>query len=155
MAWGDNWGNQPGQNALALAAAFQDGRVVGTSKNNVEISRDGVVWYTCNGQAIARRILDEHLPKWTARALEGEGAYERLAFRAGSADKATARHLKALGVEAEWLSGGRPFLMNGVDVSDSGWYTLEQLASMPKWEELFEPRPSRIYVPNPTLPLFA
>lgn len=156
MAWGDAWGSGPRESHKELAKAFWEGRTKWKSRDRsigVSANSYSFVFYYYR-TAIARRVKQEAIPSMVADALNDQSwGCRALEFTSGRADAATARHLQALGVDAKFQTRKRPFLMNGVAVKSGEWYTLEELAAMPKWvEPKKQPRPERFV--NLSMPLF-
>jgi len=165
MSWGDSWGSSPCSNALRLAAAFMEGRELGGNGRTRVSINPSQTWldYYYKDATIARWTPPSLLPDIIARKLAGEYIYETIPvmqFRCYHGDKGEARHLKGLGVDAEWQWGKRPFLICGVDASKGEWHTLAEWAELEKWEEPKKPA-KPVYYPqhepfiNLTLPLFA
>jgi hypothetical protein len=157
MSWGDSWGNSPGDNAKALAKAFYEGRELRRGKSYVEFHRfEPRIEYHYDGAVIAWYTPASKLIEMIADRLT-EGVQSRrwpLQFRCHYGTKAEARHLKALGLEAEWQYDKKPFLLFGVDAIGEGWHTIEEWKATPKWAEPPKLlRPERFV--NLTMPLFA
>lgn len=168
MPWGDVWGSRPGKTVQRIADAFADGRELGSHKGMSYTERlaNGLLVYNYRSRPIAMKADEQTIAQWVTDALEGWTGYAEVnaqyrdmkpRYRCAISDKAEMRHLKALGVEAEWQYGKRPFLICGVDAMNGVWRTLEEWAALPKWvEPAPEPkRPAPERFVNRTLPLFA
>jgi hypothetical protein len=165
VSWGDNWGGGPCNNARTLAKAFYEGRerTFGQSfvsfEQTILMDAPLAVVYHYKHSAIARFTPECLAPGLVAHRLETGRSFTRrpLQFCIRYPSKGLARHLMALGVEAEWQYGGRPFLVFGAEVPGYGdWWTIEELKALPKW---VEPPPTpkqqrRDRFVNLTLPLF-
>lgn len=167
MTWGDSWGSSPCNNARWLAKAFYDGLERGSGKQSYverpmrgwgqDAKRGKTLEYYYKGAVIARGTPPGLIPFLIAeRLLDGEKFIEQpLEFRCHYGDKGEARHLRALGLEAAWQYGGRPFLIFGVEASGQGWHTIDEWKAMPKWIETpTVPKRRRVQFTNLTLPLF-
>lgn len=161
MAWGDTWGSSPSSYHRELAEAFFAGKPRGTAAKACVRCHDTYSSYELQGRDIARFSAPEQVAEAIARKLTGDDeidVYPEMVFRCARNDKMEMRHLKALGVEAEWQGGKLPFLAFGVDVMDSEWRTIEQVKAMPKWvpkskEARVQPQRERFV--NMTMPLFS
>ena len=163
MAWGDSWGLSPCKNARRAAKAFFEGRDIGSSRDSCYVRFGPGPWmqYYYKGYVIARytppvMMTEELKAKLVADALKGEGvkAFPELVFCPIVLDKGEARHLQALGVDAQWQWGGKPFLCFGANIEGKGWLTIEQCKHLPKWVEPPKPvRPRREPFVNLTMPL--
>jgi hypothetical protein len=151
--WGGGWGDHVPETARTVAKAFYAGRTC--KRGNCET--DGSV-YRLENTVIARRIKPEDIPAHVARKLEGYLDTRReLEFTwSGWPTKMTARHLCALGVDAQCYGIKKPSArFNNVEVEYDRWYTPDEITKL---------RPPPI-VPksvrrdtgfvNLTLPLFA
>jgi hypothetical protein len=154
MSWWGGHGNRAPETAKAVAEAF----FAGKKRKRSNCRTDGEHYYledTC----IARRIKPEDIPKAIAAALEGMRWGKRpLEFSYSSwPTQMTARHLKALGVNAECYGRKSPVAkFNGVEVDSNRWYTPAEIAALgPPPPPL--PKPSRAEERrcNKTMELFA
>ena len=138
---GFGYGHGTPQTAKDVAAAFFAGR----ERTRSNCRTDGKS-YELVDTVIARRLDPDEVPTHLALALLGK-TYQRpleFSFNGWPTDM-TCRHLNALGIKAEIVKeysygpkGGmiNPTevpLLNGRQVSAHRWYTLEELATMPKW----------------------
>lgn len=163
MAWGDSWGHSAWSYHEKFAKAFFEGRERGSVSKGTYVCRGP--WKACfmeyryGRNSLARYTPPSMMAEAVARKLKGEEVeiYPMMEFCCNHRDKAEARHLQGLGVEARWQWGGHPFLAFGVDISDGQWRTIEECKAAPKWIKPVKPvkplRPDRRFV-NLTLPLF-
>lgn len=148
MGWGGGWGNRTPQTARDVAEAFYAGK----ARKRGNCRTDGST-YWLEGNEIAHRVPDDKVVDEVVKAIEGQTTQRLLEFSfCGWTTEMTCRHLKALGVDAsigrDWKTGpkggrGEPFdvpLMNDRLVDSARFYTLQELAAMPKWEPSFKPR---------------
>lgn len=158
MSWPDVWGSSPCRNARELAEAFREGRTLRRSGCHVDAHPHfPYCWaYYYKDRIIAYHTPERMIPDVVAQRLLGRSVtVYPFRFAPTFADRAEARHLQALGVDAEWQWGGRPFLCFGADIGKEGWITIEQAKALPKWVE--PPKPARRPRPeqfvNLTMPL--
>lgn len=158
MAWGDAWGSKPWNHHHEMAKAFFEGRE--RSRGVAYVADYGrYMVYRLHGREIARFTPESKIPDIVADKLrgyhlvDGQHYFSTMEFRCYRADKAEARHLQALGVEAHWQYGGNPFLAFDVDVSSAGWLTIEKCKALPKWDRPVKTRAREPFI-NLTLPLF-
>lgn len=130
MGWGGGWGNHVPDTARTVAKAFYKGRPC--KRGNCET--DGM-YYKLENSIIAWR---ENLAMEVAYALEHDGQKifnphhgPTIFSFAGWPTKMTARHLKALGLDAECygIKDPSPRFRN-IEVSSSQWYTLEDIEAL-------------------------
>jgi hypothetical protein len=159
MSWGDSWGSSPSRMHERMAKAFFEGRPLVGNKNTYVSKGPYRMMYVVQGYTVARYTPPSLRAEVMTRKLV-DGKYVNpdhfcLAMELGvpaNADKAVMRHLKALGVDAEFQYGGRPFLVFGA-VLGPGWYTIDEAKALPKWvEPVKPPKPERFV--NLTMPLF-
>lgn len=152
MSWNGGWCNHYSpETARQVAEAFWAGKY--RKRSNCET--DGKV-YKLEGHVIARRVPPEDVPEQVTNALRGGKAYPAFSFTfAGYPTKTTARHLRALKIDAEVFGIKNPVCrISGKIVDPSTWYTPEMIDELvnpvppPK-----VPRPDKAFV-NLTLPLF-
>lgn len=136
-------GTRGGVTAQRIAEAFYAGRTAKASNCETD-GRE----YKLYGNVIARRVPDEERSDHLALALQGRTNRAFLEFSfAGWTTKTTMRHLDALGVRACTVyeneygprggakRGAQLALMNGRAVDADEFYSLGQLAAMPKWHQ--------------------
>lgn len=143
MGWGFAGGNRPPETAKTVAKAFYAGKVC--KRGNCQT--DGMLYWLENS-VIARRIALDEIPEAVAAALSGEPwARRELEFSfAGWPTKMTARHLSALGVDADCHGIKNPSpRFNDIEVGSSRWYTLAEIAEL---------RPPPVVVKVPRQPRF-
>src|SRR5574337_1322355 len=91
--------------------------------------------YYLYGNVIAQRILDEDMPFFVAQRLEGKVVRRPLEFSwAGWFTTTTARHLRALGVNAS--VSGRCAFFDGKCIDPEHahlWFTREEIERMQPW----------------------
>lgn len=171
MAWGDMWGTRPWGYHEKFVEAFMEGREYGSNaKDRYTCVKRGdriddfFMEYRYKGRAIARYTPAALMPEVVAAKLTGARVdpgidyYPELEFRAYYEDKGEARHLKALGIDAQWQYGGKPFLVFGADADDL-FRTIADAKALPKWVDAPPvpkrgPLPGRERFVNLTLPLF-
>jgi hypothetical protein len=148
VGWGDSWGSSASQSAIDVAAAFYEGRKLKRSS----CETDGeTYWYS--KAPIARRIKPEDLPRAMERTLAGgKWVCRPLEFRFFYEDRATARHLKALGLDATYNGKHKGPRVNGNPIVTERWYTPAEIATL-KPAPPPPPKPTKFV--NLTLPLFA
>lgn len=130
MGWGGGWGNHAPETARTVAKAFYEGRAC--KRGNC--STDGKT-YWLEHTPIAKRIKPEDIPTFVALKIQGNGPDRRpLEFSYnGWPTKMTARHLSALGVDAEVYGIKNPDCrLGGKPCNSRDWYTKEEIASLPK-----------------------
>ena len=135
------------QSGKDVAAAF----FAGKPKKRTNCETDGEQYWLL-GTCLARELKQ---PLRIARVLSGEepnpkrlGALE-FGF-GGYGSKLTARHLRALGLDASWKQSTGPCI-NGAPVSSTRWYTRSEIDAL-------KPPPVKAKAPrfaDTTLPLFA
>lgn len=148
-----SWGNKTPQSARDVAAALKAGKPC----KRTNCHTNGYEYYLVD-TCIAR--LDEVGMKTdrVARELRGERQlnYGPLGYSFGGwPTTMTARHLSALGIRAEVIKrrGRIIALMNGKAVDCAKYYTLDDLAALPKWEPPKPPVREPKFI-NLTVPLF-
>lgn len=159
MSWGDSWGYSPCRNARDLAAAFHAGRELRRGKSKVVFRPDnpGRLDYVYNGAVIAWYTPKTGIPLMVAAKLADDidSEEQELEIRAYYCDKGEARHLTALGFEAEWQYGKKPFLIYGVAAASKTMRPPDVWKAMLKWTEPVpapkKPRTERFV--NLTMPL--
>jgi hypothetical protein len=155
MGWGC-YGHGVPQSARDVAKAFYAGK--NCSRTNCYSTGES---YVLLDTVIANRVKDEDVANEVALALKGASARRLLIFSYnGYGTRLTARHLSALGITAEVRRvgprGGRydVCLINGKRVDPEKWYSHEDLACLPTYEEPTPaPRPPRFV--NLSMELFA
>jgi hypothetical protein len=159
MSWGDAWGRTPGRMHERMAKAFFEGRPLVGNKNTYVSKGPYVMSYVVQCRTIAMFTPPSlHAEGMARKLVDGQTVYSDrfcLTMTFGvpaGADKAVMRHLKALGVDAEFQYGKRPFLVFGA-VPGPGWLTIEEAKALPKWVEPAKPPKPERFV-NLTMPLF-
>ena len=152
MGWGGGWGNHVPNTAREVAKAFYEGRK--RKRSNCET--DGTT-YWLEGHAIARRVKAEDVLEHIAENISRGQKRPLLEFTfAGWPTKMTARHLTALGVNAESYGIKEPRIyLDGKPCEPSVWYSKEDIKNLPPTPP---PKPKVFREPNfvnLTLPLFA
>jgi hypothetical protein len=157
MAWWPH--KRVPQSARDVAAALLAGRPL----KRTNCSTDGIQYFL-EGTVVARFYTPLAIAKETENALFGLPPPDWGPFGfsfSGWPSDMTARHLSALGIKAEiasYIGAHRRKeyvpLMNGRAVSTHGFYTLEQLETLPLWECPSPPaRSSPTPFVNLTIPL--
>lgn len=128
MGWGGGWGNHVPEIAKVVGQAFYEGK----SRKRGDARTDGKFYYLCDN-VIARRLTPEEVAERMAMVIEGRDVpCHPLEFSfANWPTKMTARHLSALGVDAECYGIKDPVCkLNGKIVDPDGWYSPSKLAQM-------------------------
>lgn len=128
MGWGGGWGNRVPEIAKEVGKAFYEGK----SRTRGDARTDGSFYYLC-GNVIARRLTPDEVAENMALTIEGYLIRcQPLEFSfAGGPTKMTARHLSALGIDAECYGIKNPECrMNGKIVDPREWYSVSKLAGM-------------------------
>ena len=150
MAWGDSWGNRPGQAARDVAKAFYEGRTL----NRSSCSTDGETYFVY-GDPIARRIKSEDIPRAVEHTLNGGNWGRReLEFRFTYANKQIARHLCGLGIDATYYGRHEGPRVGDKPVDTERWYTKAEFAAL-KPAPVSVPRTQKPKFVNMTMELFA
>lgn len=133
MSWGGGWGNHVPDTARTVAKAFYEGRTC--RRGNCRT--DGFAYYL-EETAIAVRRPPEVIAANVAAMLLSETGTIKLScvpleFTFGGwPTKMTARHLSALGVNAEVIGVKNPeCYLDGKPCSSGVWYTPEQIKALP------------------------
>lgn len=151
MAWGGYQGG--GKGAREVAAAFYAGRRL--RRGNART--DGRTYWLFDN-AIARRVPEDDILETVTRQLTHGDAPRLLEFSwAGWCTPTTESHLDALGVPMAWKGSEntrepRQPEICGKPVDPHGWYTLEEAAALPAYEQPTKRKQTRFV--NMTLPLF-
>lgn len=128
MGWGGGWGNHVPEIAKVVGQAFYEGK----SRKRGDACTDGKFYHLC-GNTIARRLTPDEVAERMAMVIDGVKVnHKPLEFSfAGWPTKMTARHLSALGVDAECYGIKNPqCYLNEKLVDPHEWYSLDQLATM-------------------------
>lgn len=152
MSWGGGWGNHAPNTAREVAKAFYEGRK--RKRGNCET--DGNT-YWLEGHAIARRVKAEDVLEHIAQNISCGQKRPLLEFTfAGWPTKMTARHLTALGINAESYGIKEPRIyLDGKPCEPSVWYSKEDIKNLPPKAPVLKPKPRESGFVNLTLPLFA
>lgn len=133
MRWGGGWGNHVPDTARTVAKAFYEGRRC--RRGNCRT--DGFAYYL-EETAIAVRRPPEVIAANVAAMLLSETGTIKLScvpleFTFGGwPTKMTARHLSALGIDAEVIGVKNPeCYLDGKPCSSGVWYTPEQIKALP------------------------
>ena len=133
MSWGGGWGNHVPDTARVVAKAFYEGRTC--RRGNCRT--DGLE-YILEATVIARRRPPHVVAENVAAMLLSETGTLKLScvpleFTFGGwPTKMTARHLSALGVDAEVIGVKNPeCYLDGKPCASAVWYTPEQIEALP------------------------
>ena len=149
MSWGGGWGNHTPDTARTVAKAFYAGRAC--KRGNCRTDGEN---YWLENACIARRIKSEDvLTRLTAALVHGHSARMLEFSYGGWPTKMTARHLCALGVDADVYGIKNPDCrLNNRPCGSDVWYTPEEIAELKPVPPKFI-KPRAVYVPSPQLSL--